>query len=458
MNLELPSASGAGRADSDTSDVAASRPLRRRQAVLLDAILRVTVVLGLPAVIAGSWLALDHGQPWRVVAFTATYLVLVVITFRSGVPYAVRAWVLVGLIYGLSLQELAEDGLSGSGRVLLLCAAVMAALLLSRWVAVAGVAVAGLTLAVFGWLFSSGRIAVPAAALATSLDAGEWWAGSVVLVLLAGVLVASHAYLVTALADALDGARGLTTELETLSDELEERVAERTTELETANRELEAFAYSVAHDLRSPLRALNGFAHLIESDPASTLSKDVRRYLDRIRAASVRMGDLIDALLELSKVVRHEMRLHAVDLTELARELAGELADRHSEHPVEVEVEPGLVVRGDPHLLRTLLANLLENSFKFTRGRSTPRIEVGWVETGGGRAIRVRDNGTGFDMQYAAGLFKPFERLHGRADIEGAGIGLATARRVVERHGGRIWAEAEVNLGASFFFTLPRTG
>jgi signal transduction histidine kinase len=250
--------------------------------------------------------------------------------------------------------------------------------------------------------------------------------------------------------------------------QLEQRVADRTHELQerneslrrnaaellAANTELDAFAYSVSHDLRAPLRSIDGFSQILLEDYAARLDEAGQDSLRRVRAATQRMGTLIDDLLKLARVTRTEIRAEAVDLSDMARDIAAELQRATPERQVEFAIAPQLKARGDPRLLRVVLDNLLRNSWKYTAKQARPRIEFGSVEENGGHAFMVRDNGAGFDMKYADKLFGVFQRLHSAADFEGTGIGLATVRRIINRHGGRIWAEGAVDQGATFYFTL----
>jgi PAS domain S-box-containing protein len=239
-----------------------------------------------------------------------------------------------------------------------------------------------------------------------------------------------------------------------LNDELEARVQSRTAELLAANKELESFAYSISHDLRAPLRGIDGFSHLLAEEYAERLDDTGRGYLERVRRAAQRMGELIDDILELSRVTRQDMRRVAVDLSQVAAEVIEERARAEPERKVEVAIESGCTAQGDPQLLRVLMQNLLENAWKYTRRTEPARIAFGRETRDGETVFFVRDNGVGFDMQYAERLFAPFQRLHRPEEFEGTGIGLATVARVTHRHGGRVWAEAETDKGAVFRFTL----
>jgi len=244
-------------------------------------------------------------------------------------------------------------------------------------------------------------------------------------------------------------------EIRALNESLEHRVAERTLELSEANRELEAFSYSVSHDLRAPLRSIDGFSRLLLEEAGATLDATAKDRLHRVRAAASRMGQLIDALLELSRLGRTQMRYEDVGLSTLATHIAHELERNAPERKVSFHIQPGLTAKGDSRLIRILLDNLLGNALKFTSEKPETVIEFGATTEAGDEPIYfVRDNGAGFDMLYAGQLFTPFQRLHAKTEFEGTGIGLATAHRIVTRHGGRIWADAAPGRGATFYFTL----
>jgi PAS domain S-box-containing protein len=239
-----------------------------------------------------------------------------------------------------------------------------------------------------------------------------------------------------------------------LNEELEQRVVERTAQLEATNKELEAFAYSVSHDLRAPLRSINGFSQMLLEDYGDRLDVAGLDHLQRVQSATKRMGQLIDDLLKLSRLTRGDIHIQPVDLSGLALEIAAELQESHPDRQVEFVIEPDLMANGDEHLLRVALENLLGNAWKFTGNTVPARIEIGRTGNNGHDIFYVRDNGAGFDMAYIDKLFVAFQRLHPSSEFEGTGIGLATVQRIIHRHGGRVWAEAEVDKGATFFFTL----
>ena len=241
-------------------------------------------------------------------------------------------------------------------------------------------------------------------------------------------------------------------ELQRLNEELEGRVRERTAQLEASNIELEAFSYSVSHDLRAPLRGIEGFSQALLEDCQDQLDETGREYLARIRAGTERMGGIIEALLKLSRVGRSDLGRMDVDLSALCRRILEGLACADPGRQIDCVIQPGLRAQADPHLLAMALENLLSNAWKFTARTEAPRIEVGAGVQG---AFYIRDNGAGFEMAFAPKLFKAFQRLHSAQEFEGTGIGLAIVQRIIRRHGGRIWAQAEPQRGATFFFTLP---
>lgn len=244
--------------------------------------------------------------------------------------------------------------------------------------------------------------------------------------------------------------------LQQLNEELEQRVRMRTAALEAANRELEAFSYSVSHDLRAPLRSIEGFAAILQETHGGRLDGEGLRCLERIRASTMRMSELIEALIMLARIARFDLIAQPVDVSAVGRQCIEELQRQHPERQVAVVIEPGIVVSADRYLVHSLLENLLNNAWKFTGRTPQARIELAKAgQTEGMLELVVRDNGVGFDPTQAERLFTPFQRLHREADFPGTGIGLATAKRIIERHGGSIRAESAPGRGTAFYFALP---
>jgi signal transduction histidine kinase len=239
--------------------------------------------------------------------------------------------------------------------------------------------------------------------------------------------------------------------------QLEQRVRDRTAQLESANRELEAFSYSVSHDLHAPLRSINGYSGLLGAEYGGRLDAAGQDYLERIRLASQRMGGLIDDMLKLSRITRQELHFQATSLSELAKRIGDDLRRSDPGRSVNFSVAEGLVAQADPGLLGIALQNLLGNAWKYTAKKAQAEISFSLKEDAGHETVyAVQDNGVGFDMADADKLFRPFQRLHPATEFSGTGVGLATAHRIIGRHGGRLWAEAAENQGATFYFTLPK--
>ncbi|MEQ1581058.1 MAG: ATP-binding protein [Steroidobacteraceae bacterium] len=260
---------------------------------------------------------------------------------------------------------------------------------------------------------------------------------------------------VSQMADALSASE---TALRLANQDLERRVAQRTAELESANRELESFVHAVSHDLRAPLRGVTGFSQALQHLAPEGLDDKSKHYIKRIQEASQRMAELIDDLLDLSRIHQSQLVRQEVDFSSLAVDCASRIGERYPGRKVTLDIEPGMTVQGDLRLLRIAMDNLLDNAWKYTAHAAEATIHVGSETVDGERRFHVRDNGVGFDMAYASKLFGPFQRMHSDAQFPGTGIGLVTVQRILSRHGGRIWADAAVNRGTTMTFTLPQTG
>jgi light-regulated signal transduction histidine kinase (bacteriophytochrome) len=244
-------------------------------------------------------------------------------------------------------------------------------------------------------------------------------------------------------------------EIQRLNKELEAGVAARTAELVTANQELETFNYSVSHDLRAPLRAVDGFSRFLQDEYSARLDSEAIACLERIRAATARMDQLIKGLLNLSHIGRTTLRSRPVNLSALATTVAAELQESEPQRAVQFTITPNLWAEGDPDLLRSVLQNLLGNAWKYTGKHERAHIEFGAEQKKGETVFYVRDDGAGFNPEYSRKLFNAFQRLHGADEFPGTGIGLTIVQRIIQRHGGRIWAEGVKEKGATFHFTIP---
>jgi light-regulated signal transduction histidine kinase (bacteriophytochrome) len=266
----------------------------------------------------------------------------------------------------------------------------------------------------------------------------RWWFRGLCMFILVGMLYMSYAI--------------RTARIRAYNRELEQHVFERTAQLEATNRELEAFTYSVSHDLRAPLRGMDGFSQVLVEDYSEKLDKKGKDYLLRIRKASQHMGHLIDDLLKLSRLTRSEMHFGQVNLSQLVKSIAHEYQQTHPKRNVQFVIAEDLCAKGDAPLLEVMLRNLIDNAWKFTSKTPDAKIEFGVTQKNGRNVYYLRDNGIGFDMNFSSKLFEIFQRQH--TEFEGTGIGLVTVKRIVQRHGGTIWAEGKINEGATFYFTL----
>ncbi len=380
-------------------------------------------------------------------------------------PYRVRAWGLVLLIYALGTWFVISVGVVAL--IYMMAFPVMASVLLGLRASVLSLLVNGVTLMIIGYL---ANLDLPLPGV-VQVPLFRWFIITLNFVFVNSVITTASALVLRQLEKALERQRIANVELQhevqerqraedevrRLNTGLEERVRERTMQLQEANRELEAYSYTVSHDLRGPLNSINGFANLLHRALGDNASPQVAHNLTRIRVNTSRMSDLIEALLALAQLSRTKIRAAPVDMSVVAGEVLATLAESEPQRQVKVSVQDHLLVEGDPRLLRAMLENLLGNAWKFTGRQPAAFIEFGQdptVTDEPGPVFFVRDNGAGFDMAYADKLFGTFQRLHAADDFPGTGIGLATVRRIVTLHGGRVWAQSVVGEGTTFFFTL----
>jgi signal transduction histidine kinase len=375
--------------------------------------------------------------------YVTAYLAIFAIFLARRLSDRLRAQLFLVVMCVFALASLLAGWLAGGGRVFLLASIVVAAILAGRSTSLVVTALAVATYVGFGLAFQQGwlslhELADPTAAAPIIIEGIGF--------IMAVAMVAASQWL---FGRALEAANRANSEAQAARREL----ADSARRLAAANQELEAFSYSVSHDLRAPLRAIQGFSRALEEDAGARLQGRDLEHLQRIRAGAARMSSLIDGLLRLSRISRAELRRQRLDLGAMAERIGTELGP-YVEGDLELTVEPDLLADGDHDLLQAALANLLENACKFSSHRQTVRIQVGSLSRDGEQVFFVRDNGAGFDMEFADRLFGPFQRLHPQEEFPGEGIGLATVARIIGRHGGRIWATAEVDRGATFFFTL----
>jgi signal transduction histidine kinase len=290
---------------------------------------------------------------------------------------------------------------------------------------------------ILGWLITDPHV------MATVSMAKGWFFITVTALVLYASLAREFAY-----------RQKIEADIRKLNTDLEQRVQARTKQLSDAYAEMESFSYSVSHDLRAPLRSIDGFSQIILEDYADRLDETGQKGLRNIRAASRRMAEIMDALLQLSRLSRKEMEDRELNLSLMAGEVMAELQAADPTRVVEWVLQPGMMARGDPAQMRIALGNLLQNAWKFSANQIKSRIEFSYTQQDGETVFQVRDNGAGFDMAYADKLFAPFQRLHGPAEFDGTGIGLTMVQRIIRRHGGRVWATGAVGQGAVISFTL----
>ncbi|MGA0569097.1 sensor histidine kinase [Variovorax sp. VNK109] len=430
----------------------------------LATMLRYALICGSVVAIPSVISAVRNDAPSIVVVDVAALATLFALWRMRHWPYRIRAWGFVLLIYALGTWFVISVGVVAL--IYMMAFPVMASVLLGLRASVLSLLVNGITLMGIGYL---ANLDLPLPGV-TQVPLFRWFIITLNFLFVNSVITTASALVLRQLEKVLERQREINVELQhevherqraedevrRLNTGLEERVRERTAQLQEANRELEAYSYTVSHDLRGPLNSINGFAHLLSRTLGENASPQVAHNLARIRANTTRMSDLIEALLSLAQLSRTKVQMAAVDMSAVAGEVLTTLAESEPRRHVSVTVQDNLVVEGDPRLLRAMLENLLGNAWKFTGRQPAALIEFGRDATADSDSpvFFVRDNGAGFDMAYADKLFGTFQRLHAADDFPGTGIGLATVRRIVSLHGGRVWGQSVVGEGTTFFFAL----
>ncbi len=415
---------------------------------MLNILLSVVVLLGGAAIVI-TFLPIVLAGRFRVnflfVYYLSSFLIALVLLLWRNLPDRWRAAGFLSLLYVFSVLALVSGWLGGGGRSFLLAMIVLAAVLIGPWAGIIAVGLSILTMIVFGWLYWQGL-------LFYSL-APQYSNPVIIIPEILGFAMAAG-MLSIALWFFKAGLEAATTAMEQ-AQRSRQLLDDRARQLDTANRELEAFSYSVSHDLRAPLRAINGYSNILRDDHAGVLGDEATALLEKISTSGQKMGLLIDNLLDFSRLSRKPLQKSNVNLNDVVLDVLDLMSFAVEGRDVFFDLHPLPDANADRELIMQVYSNLVGNAVKYTRNQPKAIIEIGSYNSDAGLVYFVRDNGVGFDMHYIDKLFGVFQRLHSDAEFEGTGIGLATVRRIVERHGGRVWAESFPGGGASFYFTLP---
>lgn len=444
-----------------------SDELEELRARVFRVVLYVTLGLGLATLAAWSYTKLGSGRFVQVaLPFWGFYVVLAVVGL-FGKTLVVRAGVYLGVLFLGGTFALVEYGFRGQGPFLYLGAVAMTAVFIGRrasaYLLVTELAVTALV----AYLFVTGRLVHDAVAPLTSLSA--WISLGLTLTFVGVSMYAAVAVVMDRLGQSLESSRGLVkkleaqvaaaaaarAELDRLNAELEQRIAERTEGLARVNEELQAFSYTVSHDLRAPLRHVNAYVGMLRERTEPQADAESLRFMATIEKAAERMASMIDDLLHFYRLGRAGLSLVNVELDKVLQEVLAEREHEIAERRVEIAIGELGSVRADRGLMKQVLSNLIDNALKYSSRKERARVELSAAREPGETIVAVRDNGVGFDPAHRERLFQVFQRLHPEREFEGSGIGLAHVRRIIERHGGRVWAEGAVGDGATFFFSVP---
>lgn len=447
---------------SQSSDIDTTNWLKTFRHRIIILLLSTTSLLGTIGIVYLLKPYISEGGRFStaIVAYFISYGLLLFLLIARWIPDVWRASGFLSLLYGFAVFSLYNGWLGGGGRPFLLSLVVLAAVLIGPRAGVLASFGSFFTFVFFGIAFHQGWIFYPLAPSFSDL--------SIIIVegigfaMALGMINIGLWFFAKALTTAnqatmdVQNSRALLAEHAQELDETNRLLAERTQNLETANQELKTFAYSVSHDLRAPLRSIDSFSGILEEEHAEQLNDTGREFLFRIRKNVRNMDQLIHDLLEFSQLSRQPIKKQSVSPTTIAREVLSDFQSELESRKIEIVVHDLPPCQADPSLLRQVFINLISNAIKYTNARDDANIQVSCEEKNNETVYFVRDNGIGFDMQYADQIFGVFQRLHHQSEYEGTGIGLATVQRIIQRHGGKIWAEAEEGQGATFYFTLEK--
>jgi len=399
--------------------------------------------------VLGEYMSVLNGIPFLAIFDLVVYTILVVIAVNRRLTLRVRKIIFISCLYCLSTALLYYLSELGPGMLYLLALTVTTTVIFSLEAAYYSVLANLIICVVFGLLIHFGFNST----FFNNYTVGSWIAVSSNLITLSMICAVCLNMLIKGLEATIAERKKAEEEVKKLNEELEQKVIQRTAQLQEVNKELEAFSYSISHDLRAPLRAMSGFSQILKEDYGSKLDDEGKRIIETLNYNAIKMGMLIDDLLAFSKLGRKEMRKTGIDMNELTEGVLFDL-NKSVKHCAEIKIGNLHKVIADYSLLHQVMFNLISNAVKYSSKKENPVVEIFSEENNGETIFSIKDNGAGFDMQYANKLFGVFQRLHSEKDFEGTGVGLAIVQRIIVKHNGRVWAEGSVNEGAVFYFSL----